>query len=168
MGDFELRGLLPGSYTLEVELSGFKKFVNSGLVVYAGQARRINVTLEVGEVADTITVEEEGYVIDTDTPTIKQTTAMTEMVGFNTNAALIYTIGLNPGNEPRSQVHGSYANNTNTEHMGLATNAYGGSGRDYTETTQETDSDHLQRCRRVSHLDHRDGHRPGRHQRFSR
>ena len=48
---------------------------------------------------------------------------MTEMVGFNTNAALIYTIGLNPGNEPRSQVHGSYANNTNTEHMGLATNA---------------------------------------------
>ena len=137
VGDFELRGLAPGSYTLEVELSGFKKFINSGLVVYAGQARRINVTLEVGEVADTITVEEEGYVIDTDTPTIKQTTAMTEMVGFNTNAHLIYTIGLNPGNEPRSQVHGSYANNTNTEHMGLATNAYGGSGRDYTETTQE-------------------------------
>ena len=98
VGNFELRGLSPGSYTLEVELSGFKKFVNSGLVVYAGQARRIDITLEVGEVADTITVEEEGYVIDTDTPTIKQTTAMTEMVGFNTNAALIYTIGLNPGN----------------------------------------------------------------------
>jgi hypothetical protein len=43
LGDFELRGILPGTYTVEVELQGFKKYVNRGVVVNARQPRRLDV-----------------------------------------------------------------------------------------------------------------------------
>jgi protocatechuate 3,4-dioxygenase beta subunit len=45
-GEYELRGLLPGTYRLIVEgPSGFKKFESAGVVVYARELRRVDVPL---------------------------------------------------------------------------------------------------------------------------
>jgi len=60
LGDFELRGILPGTYTVEVELQGFKKDVNRGVVFYARQPRRLDVQLEIGEVTQSLSVDEQG------------------------------------------------------------------------------------------------------------
>lgn len=135
-GEYELRGILPGTYTIEVSLTGFKKYENKGVIVYARDVRRVDVQLALGEVSSTVEVTEQGSRIQTDTASIQYKTPNKEIYALNISSALIYRIDLNPGAESRSQVHGSFANNTNAEQDGIATNAYG-SWRAPQETTQE-------------------------------
>ena len=136
VGDYELRGLDNGTYTIAVTLPGFKRYVNTGVVVYAGDVRRVDVELEIGEQATEITVSEEGATIDTDTSVIKHRLGNQEVYGANIGAALIYNIYQNPGTEARAQVHGGFANNLSEEQDGIPTNAYG-SFRATQETLQE-------------------------------
>ena len=57
--------LLPlGTYRIAVELQGFKKFEQAGVILRAGQTAVINVTLTVGAVAETITVTADSPVVD--------------------------------------------------------------------------------------------------------
>jgi hypothetical protein len=125
LGIYELRGLPPGTYTVSAELAGFKTYANSGIIIYAGRPRRVDIVLEVGVITDTVTVEEMGAVIETDKSSVTYTTPMKEVEAFRMAASLIYTVGNNPGAENRSQVHGAFANNTSALQDGVATNAYG-------------------------------------------
>src|SRR5919206_2125473 len=55
--------LLPlGTYQVAAELQGFKKFEQQGVSLSAGQTALINVSLSVGNVAETITVTGESPV----------------------------------------------------------------------------------------------------------
>jgi hypothetical protein len=56
VGLFSFPNLLAGSYTVTVELSGFKKFVRKNVPVSANQVVESNAILEVGEVSTTIEV----------------------------------------------------------------------------------------------------------------
>ena len=125
LGIYELGGLPPGTYTVSAELAGFKTYANSGIIIYAARPRRVDITLEVGEIQDTITVEEMAAVIETDKSSVTYTMPVKEVEAFRIAASLIYTIGNNPGAENRSQVHGAFANNTSALQDGVATNAYG-------------------------------------------
>ena len=125
LGIYELGGLPPGTYTISAELAGFKTYANSGIIIYAARPRRVDITLEVGDITDSITVEEMGAVIETDKSSVTYTTPMKEVEAFRMAASLIYTVGNNPGAENRSQVHGAFANNTSALQDGVATNAYG-------------------------------------------
>jgi hypothetical protein len=49
--------LLPGDYTLSVEAQGFKKFVQSGIVLQTGGSSEISVRLELGSVNESVNVE---------------------------------------------------------------------------------------------------------------
>ncbi|MBM3801333.1 MAG: hypothetical protein FJW26_03365 [Acidimicrobiia bacterium] len=124
-GEYELRGILPGKYTVTAELSGFKKFENTGVIVYAQQPRRVDITLQLGEVAETLTVSEQGEVLNTDTAALTYTTAQKEVYANNVQASLVYKLADHPGAEVRSQVHGAYANNATFEQDGIITRAYG-------------------------------------------
>ena len=125
LGIYELGGLPPGTYTISAELAGFKTYSNSGIIIFAGRPRRVDITLEVGDITDSITVEEMGAVIETDKSSVTYTTPIKEVEAFRMAASLIYTVGNNPGAENRSQVHGAFANNTSALQDGVATNAYG-------------------------------------------
>ena len=125
LGIYELGGLPPGTYTISAELAGFKTYANSGIIIYAARPRRVDITLEVGDITDSITVEEMGAVIETDKSSVTYTTPIKEVEAFRMAASLIYTVGNNPGAENRSQVHGAFANNTSALQDGVATNAYG-------------------------------------------
>ena len=125
LGIYELGGLPPGTYTISAELAGFKTYSNSGIIIFASRPRRVDITLEVGDITDSITVEEMGAVIETDKSSVTYTTPMKEVEAFRMAASLIYTVGNNPGAENRSQVHGAFANNTSALQDGVATNAYG-------------------------------------------
>jgi len=124
-GLFELPGISPGTYTVEAELSGFKKYVNKGIVVFATRTRTVDIRLELGEVAETITVDERAAVIETNTSTVTYTLPTKEVDAFRIFSSMIYTVANNPGADARSQVHGSWANNTVAQQDGVATNAYG-------------------------------------------
>ena len=64
-GYYEANFLEPGPYSVAVESGGFKRFVRSGITVNVSTRLEINVTLEVGGVAETIEVTAEAPLLDT-------------------------------------------------------------------------------------------------------
>jgi outer membrane receptor protein involved in Fe transport len=64
-GEFVFSALPAGPYTVKVELTGFKALQNRGMQLGAGQTVRQSFTLEVGAMAETITVAGEAPLIET-------------------------------------------------------------------------------------------------------
>ena len=78
-GEFTLPALTAGRYTIKVGLSGFKSYINDGLDLSAGQVARLNVTLEVGQVSESITVSENAPLVQTETSAQKEVLGTTEI-----------------------------------------------------------------------------------------
>ncbi|HKY19921.1 MAG TPA: TonB-dependent receptor [Vicinamibacterales bacterium] len=66
-GEFALPALPAGAYTIRIELSGFKTYENRALRLSAGQTVRQTFGLEVGGLAETVTVAESAPLIETAT-----------------------------------------------------------------------------------------------------
>lgn len=64
-GNYVLAYLLPGTYTLEAELSGFKKFLRPGIEVRVGDTVRVEVSLQVGSQAETVQVTAQTPLLET-------------------------------------------------------------------------------------------------------
>src|ERR1700744_4626002 len=56
-GNYTLSELPAGSYELSATVAGFKKYVRTGITVLVAQTLRIDVTLEIGEVSESVTVQ---------------------------------------------------------------------------------------------------------------
>src|SRR5438128_3301833 len=65
-GNYTLAQLPSGLYQVSVELPGFKKYVRQGLTVQAAQIMRIDVALEVGSAAESVTVEADAPLLKTE------------------------------------------------------------------------------------------------------
>jgi Carboxypeptidase regulatory-like domain/TonB dependent receptor len=72
-GDYTLLFLTPGKYDVAVEASGFKKLLRQGIEVRVGDKLTLDLTLEVGEVAETVNVV-------TETPLLEAATASSGQV----------------------------------------------------------------------------------------
>jgi hypothetical protein len=72
--------LLPGNYELTVEANGFKKLVRSGLVLGLGEQEKIDLSLEVGSRADSVTVTAESPILDTSTTVSGKTLTTREVM----------------------------------------------------------------------------------------
>ena len=55
-GQYRVTPLNPGTYTIQVELAGFKRQVRSGVVLEVSAVLEVDFTLQVGEVTETIEV----------------------------------------------------------------------------------------------------------------
>ncbi|HEX2711669.1 MAG TPA: carboxypeptidase regulatory-like domain-containing protein [Candidatus Acidoferrales bacterium] len=67
-GSFQLRPLLPGTYTLRVENAGFKTFERNGLALDPNQIEDLGVvTLQIGDVTDSVTVQGDAPLVETAT-----------------------------------------------------------------------------------------------------
>jgi hypothetical protein len=66
-GGYIFAGLFPGTYTLRVTLEGFKSHEQTNIVLSPNDTRGIDVTLEVGELTDVITVTATRDIIQTET-----------------------------------------------------------------------------------------------------
>jgi hypothetical protein len=64
-GEFVFSALPAGPYTVKIELTGFKALLNRGMQLGAGQTVRQTFTLEVGQLAETVTVAGEAPLIET-------------------------------------------------------------------------------------------------------
>lgn len=64
-GIYEVRALLPGSYTIEVSAVGFRTYINRDVTLYTNQTLGIDVKLEVGEQKQTVTVESVAPLVNT-------------------------------------------------------------------------------------------------------
>jgi hypothetical protein len=65
-GAYRFLFLNPGTYKLQVESAGFKKYEQSGIPLQVGQAASIDVTLQVGAVGETVTISSEAPLLDTE------------------------------------------------------------------------------------------------------
>jgi len=69
-GNFEVPNLQPGTYSVKADKVGFRSFVAASVLLDAGQVRRVDIPLQIGSTAETITVEAGAALIQTDSGTI--------------------------------------------------------------------------------------------------
>src|SRR5260370_41953929 len=72
-GNFVIANLQPGTYSLEVSVSGFKTGVRPGIVVFAGDNLRIDAALTVGAQQDRVEVTAAAPVLKTESTEVSST-----------------------------------------------------------------------------------------------
>ena len=84
-GDYTANLLPVGRYSVEAELSGFKKAKVSGIVLQVNQTVRIDQTMEVGEVTQTVEVTSEIPLVKTDRSDVGQVIESKQVVELPLN-----------------------------------------------------------------------------------
>lgn len=78
-GEF-VAALLPiGTYSLSINLKGFKKLVRSGIELHVDEKLTVPLTLQVGEVTEQVTVEDSGAQVELQSPTASGLISGTEV-----------------------------------------------------------------------------------------
>ena len=65
-GTYVFRNLLPGTYDMALSLKGFKEMRQSGIIVTAGNSKRVDVALQVGAAQETVTVTADAATLKTE------------------------------------------------------------------------------------------------------
>ncbi len=72
-GNYTIPELPAGTYEVDVTVSGFKKYIRPGLIVQAAQTIRVDVTLQVGNATESVTVNEEAPLLETENGAVSST-----------------------------------------------------------------------------------------------
>jgi hypothetical protein len=72
-GTYAIPLLSPGRYVLTVEATGFRIYRREGVVLETGQSLSLDVTLEIGEVAESVTVTGSTSLLQSETSSLSQT-----------------------------------------------------------------------------------------------
>ena len=101
-GSYTAPFLTPGTYRIEINVSGFKKWVRDGVILQVNQRARVDAVLEVGRLEETTTVVASAPLLRTDSSevgTVIEERAIKELPLNGRNfATLVYlTPGITPG-----------------------------------------------------------------------
>lgn len=97
-GHYLIQYLPLGTYRVEVGVSGFKKFVQTGVVLEVDRNARVDARLEVGSVADSVAVTADAPLVDTTNATLGQTVNNTDIVNLPIVNRDVYSLlELTPG-----------------------------------------------------------------------
>ncbi|MGH9339560.1 MAG: carboxypeptidase-like regulatory domain-containing protein, partial [Acidobacteriota bacterium] len=130
-GNYEVTHLVPGLYRVTAELPGFARFVHEDIEVGALETVRINVQLEVGELATDVVVETGTPVVQSETPTVSQSRSFRELrdlpVNIRGRSPLYQLTWLTPtavqGNGSRRSYGGGRASTTYFNVDGASSNS---------------------------------------------
>ncbi|MBS1858922.1 MAG: TonB-dependent receptor [Acidobacteria bacterium] len=105
-GLYTIPFLAPGSYKLEVEAPGFKRYVQDGLTVSAGERVGVDIQLQLGQINETVTVTAEAPLLDTTSATAGQVinSAQVENMPMNGRTPLVLAqlaMGVVPNSDPK-------------------------------------------------------------------
>jgi len=121
--------LPPSEYEINVEAAGFRKAVVSGLELNASQTLRQNITLEIGAVTESISVEANAAVVNTADATMARTINMKAIdtlpaLGRNplSFVALATGVSIDPGDPSFSRINGARQGSNNTRLDGIDAN----------------------------------------------
>ena len=112
-GNYIFSSLKNGRYNVEAELQGFRKIVRQNVKVDVNTTMRVDLTLEMGTVTESVTVAAETPVLQTDrtdTGRIIESKMVSEIpLGFNRNfqGILVTVPGVTRPNRPHSQFFNS-------------------------------------------------------------
>lgn len=94
-GRYALPALRPTTYIIGAEVPGFNKFSRTGVGLLANESATLNITLEIGEVSETVTVDGAAAQVDTTTSTLKEVVDQDRIVELplnGRNAAQLTTL----------------------------------------------------------------------------
>jgi hypothetical protein len=83
-GQFNIPSLRPATYTVSVEATGFKKYVQD-VVLLADQVRDMDVRMQVGETTQQITVESSSVAVNTVSPELSQVIESSRVIDLPLN-----------------------------------------------------------------------------------
>jgi hypothetical protein len=81
-GEYALRLLPVGNYMLEVTLTGFKNFTQTGILLEVGRNARVDATIELGTVSETLTVVGDSPLVDTASASLSRTVGQNEVLNL--------------------------------------------------------------------------------------
>src|SRR5882672_4212643 len=97
-GSYVLQNLPIGPYRFEAELQGFRKFVQTGIVLQVNANPTLIVTLQLGQLAETVTVQGTAALVETRNPGIGQVITNQQVVELPLNGRqlteLVFQAGL--------------------------------------------------------------------------
>ena len=71
-GVYSISFLNPGQYEIACELTGFKKFVRSGIVLETGTSSTVDITLDIGQLSDVINVSASAPLLESESGALGQ------------------------------------------------------------------------------------------------
>src|SRR5215211_7655363 len=71
-GTFTITNLKPGNYTVTVEVQGFKTYVRSGVQLVTGERVRLDITLDPGQLTESVTVTQDASMLRTESGSLGQ------------------------------------------------------------------------------------------------
>jgi len=103
-GSYSLVNVLPGPYDVKIALQGFREGVRANVPVTIGEISRVDMTLEVGTITETVTVASEAQLLQTDKADVSTELKSTEITSIPLNRFHNYQalINLVPGTMPMS------------------------------------------------------------------
>ena len=142
-GGYTAPFLRPGTYSVSVEAAGFKKFVRSGVLLNVGQTAVVEVRLEIGSLAEQMTVSaaapllesaksDRGQVIDAqgvrEFALVGRNPFLLAVLspGVSFNGPLIYQRPFEPGAVARLSINGTWNQNSEFLLDGAPNNAQAG------------------------------------------
>ncbi|MBS1855426.1 MAG: TonB-dependent receptor [Acidobacteria bacterium] len=138
LGLYRVGSLSPGKYRVEVEASGFQRLVHAGIVVQVSDVVQVDLSLELGNISQTVSVTGSAPQLESQTSSVGQVVERAAIEGMPLpNRAATALIALSPGatvidtgsggeNIPIFSVAGGRARNQNyTLDGGNATNVVG-------------------------------------------
>src|SRR6266403_1398450 len=111
-GNYVVPDLPPGTYRVIAELSGFKRASRAGVDVIVNTTQRVDLVLEPGNVSETITVEAETPMLQTERADTgrKIETILTENIPLGTNRNYQNLLNIVPGTTRAAFQHSQFFN----------------------------------------------------------
>ena len=91
-GLYRINLLQPGPYTVKASMTGFTTAVREGITVSVGQMARVDLTLEVGNISETVTVSGEASPIETEQGRVSTLVDSKRILDMPLNGRNIYTL----------------------------------------------------------------------------
>ena len=101
-GQYSLTNVLAGPYDVKVALTGFREAIRTNVPVTIGQISRVDMTLQIGTLTETVTVESAAQLLQTDKADVSTELKSTEITSLPLNQFRNYQalINLVPGATP--------------------------------------------------------------------
>ncbi len=122
-GEFLILNVQPGDYDLKATKQGFTTYSQTGLVISANNAQRVDVSLKIGNVSETVSVQADVTTLQTESSSVKAEINSKEIQALPINNYRNYQSLLNlvPGTTPA----GFQNSTTDTPERALTTNVNG-------------------------------------------
>lgn len=107
-GGYRFVNLIPGAYRVEVEQKGFRRYAVDNVIVAVESTMRVDVALQVGEVAQTMEVTSQAPLLQTETGSLSQVISGRAVQELPLNGRnILNLVALSPGVVPQGSSEGS-------------------------------------------------------------